>query len=111
MLRTTVLCLASLAAAGAASAEDAPQDTVNVHGKALALSCAEWSRNPDGSWTSTGPLLVGTEIVKNATVRGKDAKALETKCLNGATPSAAAPPQDDTKKHKRQRGSTEPSGT
>lgn len=38
---------------GAAIAEDAKQDTVQVHGKSLVLSCAEWKRNEDGSWTST----------------------------------------------------------
>ena len=44
--------------------EDAKRrDTVQVHGKSLALSCAEWKRNQDGSWTSTGPMLVGTDTV------------------------------------------------
>ena len=52
-----------LGAAAAQDAKDAKEDTVRVHGKSLALSCAEWKRNQDGSWTSTGPLLVGTETV------------------------------------------------
>ena len=46
-----------LAISSAVMAQDAQQtkpDTVEVHGKALALSCAEWKRNPDRSWTSTG---------------------------------------------------------
>ena len=45
-------------------------DTVQVHGKPLTLSCAEWKRNQDGSWTSTGPLLVGTDTVNSVTLRG-----------------------------------------
>ena len=73
----------------AAMAQGEPKpDTVPVHGKPLTLSCAEWKRNPDGSWTSTGPLLVGTDTVNNVTLRGaKDTNVLETKCGNGAAPA------------------------
>ena len=63
MLRVIVLLWVSIAMQGAAIAEDAKQDTVQVHGKSLVLSCAEWKRNEDGSWTSVGPLLVGTSLV------------------------------------------------
>jgi hypothetical protein len=56
MLRVTALIWVSIAMQAAAMAEDAKQDTVQVHGKSLVLSCAEWKRNEDGSWTSTGPL-------------------------------------------------------
>ena len=50
--------------------EEPKPDTVQVHGKPLTLSCAEWKRNQDGSWASTGPLLVGTDTVNNVTLRG-----------------------------------------
>ena len=60
MLRVAALLLwVSIAMQGAAIADDDKQDVVQVHGKALQLSCAEWRRNQDGSWTSIGPLLVG----------------------------------------------------
>jgi hypothetical protein len=72
-------------------AEDAKPDTVQVRGKSLVLSCAEWSRNGDGSWTSIGPLLVGTDTVNSVTLRGKETKVLEEKCGNAAP--SAAPPQ------------------
>ena len=52
MLRVTALLWASIAIQGAAIAEDAKQDTVQVHGKSLPLSCAEWKRNQDGPWTN-----------------------------------------------------------
>ena len=57
MLRVTALLWVSIAMQGTAIAEDVKQDTVQVHGKSLVLSCAEWKRNEDGSWTSIGPLL------------------------------------------------------
>ncbi len=77
MLRVTALLWVSIAMQGAAIAEDAKQDTVQVHGKSLVLSCAEWKRNEDGSWTSIGPLLVGTNTLNDVTLRG----AKETKVL------------------------------
>jgi hypothetical protein len=62
MLRVAALLSVAIAMQGVAIAEDdkqdSKQDTVQVHGKSLQLSCAEWKRNQDGSWTSTGPLLV-----------------------------------------------------
>ena len=69
-------------------ADDAKPPTVEVHGKALQLSCAEWRRNQDGSWSSLGALLVGTETME-VSLRGKETKVLEEKCGNG---SAAATP-------------------
>ena len=64
MFRVTALLWIAIAMQTAAMAqEDAKPETVQVHGKSLALSCAEWKRNQDGSWTSTGPLLVGTDTV------------------------------------------------
>ena len=63
---------------GVAIAEDAQQDIVQIHGKSLPLSCAEWKRNQDGSWTNVSPLLVGTDTVTNVTLRGaKETKVLE----------------------------------
>ena|SRR5579871_3027960 len=88
-----------------AMAEDAeqPKEVVQVHGHALPLSCAEWRRNQDGTWTNTSALLVGTEIVKEVTLRGaKETGALETKCYGSAVPAAA--PQHEaghTKKHRQ----------
>jgi hypothetical protein len=82
MIRLAALPFLFIAMSSAAMAEDAQQskqDTVEVHGKALPLSCAEWKRAPDGSWTSIGALLVGTETM-TVTLRGKDTKALEAKC-------------------------------
>jgi hypothetical protein len=76
----------------AEDAKDAKQDTVEVQGKSLALSCAEWKHNQDGSWTSIGSLLVGTDVVNQVTLRGaKETKALSEKCGNPSSPSAAAP--------------------
>ncbi len=72
MLRVTALLWVSIAMQGAAIAEDAKPDTVQVHGKSLVLSCAEWKRNQDGSWTSISPLLVGTETLTNVTLRAKE---------------------------------------
>jgi hypothetical protein len=91
--------------------EDAKEQTVQVHGKSLALSCAEWKRNQDGSWTSTGPLLVGTDTVTNVTLRGaKETNVLETKCGSGASPAAKPSESDDSTKHARhRRRSAEPS--
>ena len=61
-----------------AIADEAKPDTVQVHGKPLQLSCAEWKRNPDGSWTSIGALLVGTDTLTGVTLRGaKETGVLE----------------------------------
>jgi hypothetical protein len=114
MLRVTALLSTSLAMLGAAVAQDAKpdakEDTVQVHGKSLALSCAEWKRNQDGSWTSIGPLLVGTDTVKSTTLRGKETSALETKCGSGASPPAKPSPTDDPTKHRgHKHHSAEPS--
>jgi hypothetical protein len=98
-----VIALLSIAIAmqtAAIAQEEAKPDTVQVHGKSLTLSCAEWKRNQDGSWTSTGPLLVGTDTVKDATLRGaKDTNVLEAKCGSGASPAAKPPQSDDPTKH------------
>jgi len=93
MLRAATFFLSALIAAQSAGfAQDAKQDTVEVHGKSLALSCAEWKHNQDGSWTSTGPLMVGTDVVNEVTLRGaKETRALEDKCQSGSSPAAAAP--------------------
>jgi hypothetical protein len=106
MLRLTALFWISLAMLGVAAAQDAKdakdakEDTVQVHGKALTLSCAEWKRNQDGSWTNVGPLLVGTETVTSVTLHGaKEASALETKCGSGASPAAKPSHSDDLPKH------------
>jgi hypothetical protein len=101
MFRVITLLLIAIATQTAASAqEDAKPDTVQVHGKPLTLSCAEWKRNQDGSWTSTGPLLVGTETVNNVILRGtKDTNVLETKCGSGAAPTAKPARSDDPPKH------------
>ena len=45
MLRVIALLWVSIAMQSAAIAEDAKEDTVEVHGKSLQLSCAEWKRN------------------------------------------------------------------
>jgi hypothetical protein len=84
----------------AAMAEDAKEETVQVHGKSLQLSCAEWKRNEDGSWTSIGPLLVGTETLPNVTLRGaKETKPLEAKCGNGSSPSVSPPQGVEPTRH------------
>lgn len=103
MLRVTALLSVSIAMQTAAMAEDAkPQDTVEVHGKALQLSCAEWKRNQDGSWTSIGALLVGTDTLKNVTLRdGKETKVLDAKCQNPSSPSATPSQSSDTTPHTR----------
>ncbi len=93
MLRVTALLLVLIATQRPAVAEDDKQDTVEVHGKSLTLSCAEWKRNQDGSWTSTGSLLVGTDTVTSVTLRGaKETKPLETKC-GGDQPPLVTPTQ------------------
>jgi hypothetical protein len=98
-----IIALLSIAIAmqtAAIAQEDAKPETVQVHGKSLTLSCAEWKRNQDGSWTSTGPLLVGTDTVKDVTLRGaKDTNVLEAKCGSGASPAAQPPQSDDPTKH------------
>jgi hypothetical protein len=91
MLQTAALLIVLIAMSGAAVAEDAKPDTIQVQGKSLALSCTEWKRNPDGSWTNIGPILVGDRAVNEVTLRGKEAKVLEDKCGNAAP--ASVPPQ------------------
>jgi hypothetical protein len=100
MLRVIALFWVSIAMQGVAIAEDAKQDTVQVHGKSLTLSCAEWKRNQDGSWTNISPLLVGTDIVTSVTLRGaKETKALEAKCRSASTPSDTPSPSGDQTRH------------
>ena len=103
MLRVTALLCLSIAMQTAAFAEDAKQDTVEVHGKSLQLSCAEWKRNQDGSWTSIGALLVGTDTLNNVTLRGaKETKVLDEKCENPSSPSvtsAQSPTQHKMHRH------------
>jgi hypothetical protein len=101
MFRVITLLSSAIAMQTAAIAqEEAKPDTIQVHGKSLTLSCAEWKRNQDGSWTSTGPLLVGTDTVKDVTLRGaKDTNVLESKCGSGASPAAKPPQSVDPTKH------------
>jgi len=104
MLRVTALLWIFIAMCGAAVAQEEKVDTVEVHGKALTLSCAEWKRNLDGSWTNTSPLLVGTDTVTSVTLRGaKETSVLETKCANGSPPPATPARSDDATKHARHR--------
>ncbi len=91
MLQIVTLLTALIAMSGAAVAEDAKPDTIQVQGKSLVLSCTEWKRNSDGSWTNIGPILVGDRAVNEVTLRGKEAKVLEDKCRNAAP--ASVPPQ------------------
>ena|ERR1700761_1354047 len=96
MFRAPALLLTAIAMQTPAIAQEgAKPDTVQVHGKPLTLSCAEWKRDQDGSWTSTGPLLVGTDTVNSVTLHGKDAQTLEGKCGSGASPAAAKPARSD----------------
>jgi hypothetical protein len=89
MLRVAAPLSVFIAMLGAAMADEDKQDTVQVHGKSLTLSCAEWKRNQDGSWTNTSPLLVGTDTVNSVTLRGaKETNVLETKCGNPSSPPA-----------------------
>ena len=110
MLRVTALLWVSIAMQGVAIAEDAKQDTVQVHGKSLTLSCAEWKRNQDGSWTNISPLLVGTEIVTSVTLRGaKETKALEAKCRSASSsPDTPSPSGDQTRHMKHMHHPAEP---
>ena len=105
MLRVAVLLGISLAMLGATVAQEAKDDvkgeTVQVRGKSLTLSCTEWKRNQDGSWTNISPLLVGTDTVNSVTLHGKDAQTLEAKCGSGSTATAKPPPTDDSTKHAR----------
>ena len=71
MLRFTALIGISVATLSVAVAEDAKPDTVEVRGKPLVLSCAEWKRSQDGSWTSTGPMLVGGDGKQRDLARGE----------------------------------------
>jgi hypothetical protein len=123
MLRIAALLSISIAMLGAAAAqntkpaadqntkEDAKEDTVQVHGKSLALSCAAWKHNQDGSWTNVSPLLVGTDTVNSVTLRGaKDTHALEAKCAEGSKSAATPARSDDQPKHAGHRHhSAEPS--
>jgi hypothetical protein len=112
MFRVTALLWIAIAMQTAAMAEeDAKPDTVEVRGKSLVLSCAEWKRNQDGSWISTGPLLVGTETVNSVTLRGaKETNVLEAKCANASAPAAKPSRTDDSTKHAGHRHhSAEPS--
>jgi len=112
MLRVAALLWIAIAMQTAAMAEeDAKPDTVEVRGKSLVLSCAEWKRNQDGSWISTGPLLVGTETVNSVTLRGaKETNVLEAKCANASAPAAKPSRTDDSTKHAGHRHhSAEPS--
>ena len=90
MFRILALLSIAIAMQTAARAQEEPKpDTVQVRGKALTLSCAEWKRNQDGSWTSTGPLLVGTDTVNSVTLRGaKETNVLEAKCAGASAPAA-----------------------
>jgi hypothetical protein len=107
MLRVAALLCIPFAMQTAAMAEeagDAKQDTVEVHDKALQLSCAEWKRNPDGSWTSIGALLVGADTLTNVTLGGaKETKALVEKCEAGSTPAAAPAQSGDSTRHTKRR--------
>jgi hypothetical protein len=104
MLRVTALLYVSIAMQSAAIAEDAKQDTIQVHGKSLQLSCAEWKRNQDGSWTSIGALLVGTDTLNSVTLRGaKETKALDAKCQNPSSPSATPSQSSGPAQHKTRR--------
>jgi hypothetical protein len=112
MLRAMTLVFVLIMAPGAAFAQAAaPEpktDTVQVHGNALTLSCPEWSRNQDGSWTNVGPLLVGEETVKEVTLRGANAKPLEQKCENGGGSSASSAPAEKPRHQHHQHGSAQP---
>ena len=104
MLRVTALLYVSIVMQSAAIAEDAKPDTVEVHGKSLQLSCAEWKRNQDGSWTSIGALLVGTDILNSGTLRGaKETKALDAKCQNPSSLSATPSQSSSPAQHKTHR--------
>jgi hypothetical protein len=104
MLRVTALLWVSIAMQGVAIAEDDKQDTVQVHGHPISLSCAEWKRNQDGSWTNVSPLLVGTDTVTSVTLRGaKETKDLEAKCGNGSSPSVTPSPGDNATGHTRRK--------
>ncbi len=112
MLRVLALLWIAVAAQTVATAEEAAKpDTVQVRGKSLVLSCAEWKRNQDGSWINTGPLLVGTETVNSVTLRGaKETNVLEAKCGSGASPAAKPARADEPTKHAGHRHHTaEPS--
>jgi hypothetical protein len=115
MFRVTVLLWIFIAMLGAAAAqqakEDAKEDTVQVRGKSLALSCAEWKHNQDGSWTNVSPLLVGTETVSSVTLRGaKETNVLEAKCANASSPAVKPSRSDEPTKHAGHRHhSAEPS--
>jgi hypothetical protein len=104
MLRFAALLCLSIAMSSAAMAQDAQQskqDTVEVHGKALQLSCAEWKRNPDRSWTSIGELQVGTEAM-NVTLHGPtETKTLEAKCGDTQDPIVTPAKSAEPTRHAR----------
>ena len=101
MFRVTALLWIVIAMQTAAIAqEEAKPDTVEVHDKSLVLSCAEWKRNQDGSWISTGPLVVGTETVSSVTLRGaKETSVLEAKCANASSPAVKPSRSDEPTRH------------
>jgi len=104
MLRFAALLFLSIAMSSGAMAQDAQQskqDTVEVHGKALQLSCAEWKRNPDRSWTSIGELQVGTEAM-NVTLHGpEETKTLEAKCGDTQEPLVTPVKSAEPARHAR----------
>jgi len=103
MLRLpALLCLfiAMSSAAMAQNAQQSKQDTVEVHGKSLQLSCAEWKRDPDGSWTSIGALLVGTETM-TVTLRGKETNILNAKCGDTQDPIVTPAKSAEPTRHAR----------
>lgn len=104
MFRLAIFLSASLVMMSAALAQEAQQakpDTVEVRGKSLPLSCAEWKRNQDRSWTSIGELLVGTEAM-TVTLRGpKETKTLEAKCGDTQEPIVAPVKSAEPARHKR----------
>jgi hypothetical protein len=95
---------------GAAIAQETKPDTIQVQGKSLVLSCTEWKRNPDGSWTNIGPILVGERAVNEVTLRGKEAKVLEDKCRNAAPPSVPAPSGESPRHTGHRHGLQQPPG-
>jgi hypothetical protein len=111
MLRVAAIVLIAVAAHDVAMAQEAKPDTVEVHGKALMLSCAEWTRNQDHSWTNVGPLTVGDETVKQVTLRGaKETKTLEAKCGDTQEPIPPAAKSAEHARHAR-RGRHDPASS
>jgi hypothetical protein len=105
MLRVTALFWIAVALQVPAMAQEPQQpkeETVQVHGHALQLSCSKWKRNQDGSWINVESLLVGTETVKDVTLRGaKETGALEAKCQSGSAAAVAPQPGGNLTRHTR----------